>query len=434
MTEAALRQPDSPWPGHHAGTRAYVRVLTAMTAAGIATFSQLYSVQAILPDLAVRFEASPARVALTVSLATGALAGFVLLWSGVADRFGRARVMGLALIASTTLGLLAPLVDHLWLLLILRTVQGAVLGGMPAVAVAYLADEIYAGHLTRATGAYVAGNTLGGMSGRLVAGLVADLAGWRWALAADSLLAVLAVAVFLVALPRPRGFVASHGADAGLRRRIRTSLADRGLLALYAQALLLMGAFVTVYNFLAFHLLDAPFALSPALVSLVFLAYLAGSLSSSVTGRITERLGRHRLLLGATALMVTGMAGLLAPTLPVVLAALVIFTVAFFAAHTVAAGWVGQRARTARAQASACYTLAYYLGSSLFGWLGGLVYAALGWSGTAGYVIALCLLAASATLALRDPPHGTPAGPGHERTRDHTVTSAPRPDTRTAAE
>lgn len=393
----------SPWSGHRSGSIAYVRIMIAMGAAGVATFAQLYSVQAVLPDLATRFDASAAHVALTVSVATGALAGFVLVWSAIADRYGRVRVMSVALVLSTILGLLAPLAGELWLLLALRTVQGVALGGMPAVAVAYLADEIYTGHLTRATGAYVAGNTLGGMSGRIVAGLVADLAGWRWALAADSLLAVLAVVVFLVVLPRPQGFVPRPGGGRGLARRLRSSLADTGLLALYAQALLLMGAFVTVYNFLAFRLLGPPFELSQALVSLLFLAYIAGSFSSAVTGRLTEQVGRHRLLLLATATMVAGAATLLVPSLGVVVAGLVVLTFAFFAAHTVSAGWVGHRAHTSRAQAAACYTLAYYLGSSLFGWVGGLVYEAIGWPGTVGYVVMLCLLAAGTTVALRAP-------------------------------
>ncbi|MFD0776486.1 MFS transporter, partial [Streptomonospora algeriensis] len=165
--------------GHRAGSSGYRRVVVAMTAAGVATFAQLYAVQAVLPGLADSFEASASGAALNVSFATGGLAAFVLVWSGIADRIGRVRVMAIALTVSTVLGLAAPFAPQMWTLLVLRGLQGAALGGVPAVAMAYLAEEVHPAHLSRVAGIYIAGNTVGGMSGRLVAGAVADLGGWR---------------------------------------------------------------------------------------------------------------------------------------------------------------------------------------------------------------------------------------------------------------
>jgi YNFM family putative membrane transporter len=394
----------SPTGGHRAGSRGYRRIVIAMAAAGIATFAQLYAVQAVLPGLASGFGTSAAHAALSVSFATAGLAGFVLVWSGAADRYGRVRVMGASLAVSTALGLAAPFAPDMWVLLALRGVQGAALGGVPAVAMAYLAEEVHPAHLGRVAGVYIAGTTVGGMSGRLVAGAVADAGGWRWGVGADSVLALAAMAVYFAAVPRPRGFTPRprRSGGPGLPHRIGGAVADPGLLALYAQALLLMGAFVTVYNYLGFRVAAPPFDLSQTAAALLFVAYLAGTVSSAAVGRVTERLGRHPVLLGCVAGMALSAAALLLPSLAAVIAGLVVFTFFFFAAHSTANAWVGHRAAAAaRAQAAAMYTLCYYLGSSAFGWLGGVCYDRWGWGAVVAYVAALCAGAALAGLGLR---------------------------------
>ncbi|GAA3726822.1 MFS transporter [Salinactinospora qingdaonensis] len=393
-----------PWAGYRVGEIGHRRIVVAMTAAGIATFIQLYSLQAVLPAIAGAFDASAARVALTISAATGGLAGFVLVWSALADRFGRVWVMTAALTVSTVLGLLAPLLPELGMLLVVRGVQGAALGGVPAVAMAYLAEEIHPAHLARTAGVYIAGNTVGGMSGRLVAGAVSDALGWRWGVGADSALAAVFLVVFVITVPRARGFTLrrrAHGGP-GLARRLYRAVADRALLALYFQGLFLMGAFVTVYNYLGFRIVGEPFNLSQTVVALLFVTYLAGTVASTVAGHVAERRGRYPVLLAG----VTGMAlttlSLLTPWLAVVAAGLLGFTFSFFTAHAVAASWAGHRAdASARAQATAIYTLSYYVGSSLFGWLGGFCYDWFGWPGVVGFVVALCVAAALAGSALR---------------------------------
>ncbi len=170
-----------------------------------------------------------------------------------------------------------------------------------------------------------------------------------------------------------------------------------------AQGLLLMGGFVAVYNYLGFRLAAAPFGLSPGVVSLVFLAYLAGTWSSARTGRLVVRHGRRRVLIVSTAVMALGVVATLSAWLPLVLTGLVVLTAGFFGAHAVASGWTPVAAPEARTQAAAVYNLAYYAGSSLFGWLGGIGFALAGWPGTVGMVLALVAIAAAlATAVLRD--------------------------------
>jgi predicted MFS family arabinose efflux permease len=65
---------------------------------------------------------------------------------------------------------------------------------------------------------------------------------------------------------------------------------------------------------------------------------------------------------------------------------------------------VGTRATVGRAQAASLYNLFYYLGSSIVGWLGGFVFAAMGWGATIGLVAGLAVLAAllAGAYALRE--------------------------------
>jgi YNFM family putative membrane transporter len=392
-----------PWLGHERGTPGYRRIVVALFAAGVATFAQLYSVQAVLPSLASGLHLGASEAALGVSVATGALAVSVVGWSALADRVGRVPAMVASVVLASLLGLAVPLAASLGPLLVLRALQGAALGGLPAVAMAYLAEEVHAREVALAAGAYVSGNSVGGLTGRIVSSGVADLLGWRWGVAAVALVGLAATVVFCVLVPRSHGFV-RHRRVSGppLRARLRRALSDPALLALYAQALLLMGGFVTVYNYLGFRLLAAPFSLSQTLVGLLFVVYLAGTLSSSVAGRLAAH-GRLRVLLGAVAVFAVGCVLTLSTQLVVVVVGLVLLTAGFFAAHAVASGWVGARAEPGvRAQASALYTFAYYAGSSVVGWLAGFAFSGGGWVVVVGVVTGLAVVAAVlATLGLR---------------------------------
>ena len=398
--------PPSTDPRPRSGTPAYRRTVIALIAAAVATFAQLWSVQPILPAIASGFDTSAGQAALTVSLATGGLAGFTLIWSGVADRIGRARVIGLSLLLAIMLGAAAPLATELWTLLLLRTLQGAALGGVSAAAVAYLAEEMHPRDAPKATGLYIAGNPLGGMGGRLLAGLAAEYGGWQWGIAANTILGLVALVVFVLVLPRqvkgaPTTRPASTDDSLGMGSRLKAAMTTPGLLPMYAQALLLMGAFMAVYNVLGFRLTDEPFGLSQAVASLLFLAYTAGMLGSGLAGSATLRWGRYGVLTTATVLLLVGLGGLFTTSVILLLATLLLLTFSFFCAHATASAWVGSHATTGRAQATAVYTLAYYLGASLFGWLGGVVYDAVGWNGTVALAMILTVFAGLCALRLR---------------------------------
>jgi predicted MFS family arabinose efflux permease len=379
----------------------------------VATFAQLYSTQAVLPIMATDLRITAAEAALTISLATVGLAITVIPWSFLADRIGRVRAMTLGISAATVLGLLAPLAATFPILLGLRLLEGMALGGIPAIAIAYLNEEVHKAHAALAAGTYVAGTTLGGLAGRLVAGPVGELWGWRAAALAVSGLATAAAVLFLILVPRARGFTPARASGfRGAARTLGGHLRNPRLLALYVQAFLLMGGFVAVYNYLGFRLSGDPFGLPATVISLIFVAYLSGTVTSRLAGGLTLRFGRRTILLAGILLMAAGLALTLTQVLVLILAGLLVFTGGFFAAHSIGAGWTGGIATTGRAQASSLYNLAYYLGSSAIGWAGGLVFQSFGWTALALTVIGLACTTAVLTAGVHPGSGAGQANPG----------------------
>ncbi|PYH00603.1 MFS transporter [Arthrobacter stackebrandtii] len=394
-------------------------MLAALACAGVATFAQLYSLQGLLPLVSRELGVTAAQASLTISVATVGLALAVLPWSFVSDRWGRVRTMGLAVVLATLFGLLVPASPNFEVLLLLRGLEGAALGGIPALAIAYLTEEVQPRSAAAAAGAYVAGTTLGGLFGRLLAGPVADLAGWRMGTLAVSLCAAVAAAGFLALAPKPRGFVPQPGEGFGaVLGRLLPQMRSRPLLALYAQAFLLMGSFVSVYNYLGFRLEAPPYLFPASAVALLFLAYLSGTVSSRMVAGLAVRWGRRTVLLASTGAMVAGLAVTMAAPVPAILAGLLLFTAGFFGAHSIASGWTGALATGGRAQAASLYNLAYYAGSSLIGWSAGLLFQSLGWTAMAAALAILAALAMLAAAAMLPPgrpfPHAdTQPAPGH---------------------
>ncbi|MEU4451343.1 MFS transporter [Nocardioides sp. NPDC023903] len=380
-----------PWVGHDAGSSGYRRILIGLFAAGIATFGQMYSTQGILPTVAHALEVNEASAALTVSTATLGLAVSVLGWSWVADRIGRAPAMKIALSISLVLGLLTPLAPGFTTLLVLRSLEGLALGGVPALAVAYLAEEIHVRHVSLAAAIYISGTTVGGLLGRVITGPFADLGGWRLGVTAGGVLSAIAAIIAITLIPRAQGWVRPIGRPTtSVREGVLANLRDPGMLVLYGQAALLMGGFVATYNYLGFRLEREPFGLPVAISSQIFFAYLGGTVSSSVAGRLAATHGRRKVMLTCVVITIVGVAMTFPDNLAMVLTGLFVLTTGFFGAHGVASGWVGARARVGKAQASALYNLFYYGGSSLFGWLLGYAYV-VGWWGVATAVLVLAL-------------------------------------------
>jgi MFS transporter, YNFM family, putative membrane transport protein len=377
---------------------AHRRINLALFAIGLATFAMLFSTQALLPDIAAAYGVHADTASWTVSAATLGLAAAVLPLSTLSERYGRREVMTASVGVAVALALLMPLAPDLGTLIALRGLQGAAIAGIPASAVAYLSEELPKRAVVGAVGLFIAGNSVGGMSGRVLTGWVAEGYGWRAALGALAAMALVAAFAYRLLLPAPR-----HFAPASIRPRVTlrvvgSHLGKPLLLRLYLIGLLLMAAFSAVYTVIGFRLVEEPFGLSAGLVGSVFVIYLVGTGSSSVTGPMVDRLGRRGALYAAIVTVVAGLLLSLSDNLAVVLAGLVLITGGFFFGHAVASGSVSRAASHGRAQASALYQVAYYLGASLGGTAGSLIYQRAAWGGLV--VFALAALAATAAITL----------------------------------
>lgn len=393
--------PFSAMTGIQAGSPAFRRVSLALFAAGFATFALLYHVQPLLPLLADGFGVAPAEAALALSLATGFLSVSLLLSGALADIFGRKPVMVASLTLSALLTLLTAVIPSWHGLLLARALFGVTLAGLPAVAMAYLGEEMQPNALDRAMGLYIAGSAMGGMAGRLVTGIVVDFLPWQVATVGIGLMGLLASLAVSRSLPVSAKFERRSARLGGMFTALAAPLRRGDLRLLFAQGFLLMGAFITIFNYMGFRLLLPPFDLPQSVVALIFSAYLLGMGSSSSVGRLTARWGRPRVMAGAVMIMLAGIALTLADNLYAIVPGIGLMTFGFFGAHSIASGWVGALApSTGKAQSSSLYLFSYYMGSSLVGAGGGVVWAARGWEGLVAVVGVMLLLSLFAIAVL----------------------------------
>ncbi|KAF1013454.1 MAG: Inner membrane transport protein YnfM [Stenotrophomonas maltophilia] len=382
------------------GTPAFKRTAAALFLAGFSTFGLLYTVQPLLPEFSRHFGVSAAGSAMSLSLSTGTLAVAMLLAGLLSDAVGRRPLMIAALMLSALLSLCTGLVDDWTTPLVLRTLLGIALSVVPAVAMTYLVEEMDSRALGLAMGLYIGGNAIGGMSRRLLAGIIADHWGWRWGIGVVSLIAVASTVLLWLQLPPSRHFQARRGSLRQLPARWRTLFADPGLPWLFVTSFVLMGVFVTLYNYLGYHLLAPPYGLSQTVVGLIFSAYLVGTFSSAWMGQQATRHGRGRVLVISFALIACGIVLLALPWLSAMALGIALGTFGFFGGHSVASSWVGSRAGAMRAEASALYLFAYYLGSSVLGALGGLAYTAWDWPGVCAFAAGLTVLGSAVAWSL----------------------------------
>ena len=328
------------------GTSAFMRVTLALFSAGLATFALLYCVQPILPVLSHEFGVSPASSSISLSISTGMLAVGLLFTGPLSDAIGRKPVMVTALLLASCCTLLSTMMTSWHGILVMRALIGLSLSGVAAVGMTYLSEEIHPSFVAFSMGLYISGNSIGGMSGRLISGVFTDFFSWRIALAA---------------------------------------------IGCFALASALM--FVTLFNYIGYRLMLSPWELSQAVVGLLSVAYLTGTWSSPKAGSMTVRYGRGPVMLFSTAVMLVGLLMTLFSSLWLIFAGMLLFSAGFFGAHSVASSWIGPRARRAKGQASSLYLFSYYLGSSIAGTLGGVFWHNYGWNGVGGFIAMMLVLA-----------------------------------------
>ncbi len=378
----------------------YKKALIASLCSGLASYNALYATQAVLPALSEDFGVSPSLAALTVSATTGGLALMVIPLSIVSERFGRRRVIQASVLAATLFSLALVTLPSIQSIIAVRLLQGIAVAGVPAVTMAFLSEEIDRRYLPRIMGFYIAGNSLGGLIGRLIPGIALEFTDWRLATLLSAIFAFAMALMTTWVLPKQRFFTPKKITLAHELQAFAHHLRDPILLKLFLLPFLLMGSFVSLYNYMTFRLINT-FGLPESLAALVFVIYLSGTWTSTRTGTMVNRYGQAKVVVACIALALVGLFLAFIPTVPTTLAAVLLFTATFFPAHSISSAWVGEVARRDRAEASSIYILSYYLGSSIIGWVSGYFFAH-SWGLLVAWLILLTLIAlVTAVAAMR---------------------------------
>ncbi|MEA9976154.1 MFS transporter [Pseudomonas sp. 10B1] len=382
------------------GTPLFLRTVLALFSGGFATFTLLYCVQPLMPVLSHEYSINAAQSSLILSVATGMLAFGLLITGPISDRLGRKPVMVTALFCAALFTLLGALMPTWEGILLMRALVGLSLSGLAAVAMTYLSEEIHPQHIGLAMGLYIGGNAIGGMSGRVITGVLVDYVSWHTAMLFIGGLALIAAGVFWKILPESRNFRPRSMHPLSLLDGFALQFRDAGLPWLFLEAFLLMGAFVTLFNYIGYRLLAEPYHMSQSFVGLFSVVYLSGIYSSAKVGALADKLGRRKVLWSVIVLMLMGVALTMFSPLSMVIFGVLLFTFGFFGAHSVASSWIGRRAIKARGQASSLYLFCYYAGSSIAGTAGGAFWHYAGWNGIGGFIGVLLLVALAVALRL----------------------------------
>ncbi|WP_429539121.1 MFS transporter [Pseudomonas fluorescens] len=382
------------------GTPMFMRTVLALFSGGFATFALLYCVQPMMPLFSREFSINAAQSSLILSVATGMLAIGLLITGPVSDRIGRKPVMVAALFAAALCTMASAMMPSWQGVLVMRALVGLSLSGLAAVAMTYLSEEIHPQHIGLAMGLYIGGNAIGGMCGRLIVGVLIDFVNWHTAMLIIGGLALIAATVFWKILPESRNFRSRSMHPRSLLDGFTMHFRDAGLPWLFLEAFVLMGAFVTLFNYIGYRLLAEPYHMDQAFVGLLSVVYLSGIYSSAKIGALADKLGRRKVLWATIVLMLAGLALTLFTPLPLVIIGMLIFTFGFFAAHSVASSWIGRRATKAKGQASSLYLFSYYAGSSIAGTAGGVFWHLGGWNGIGLFIGGLLVIALLVALKL----------------------------------
>ena len=383
----------------------------AVGIAGYFAFINLYSPQAIMPLLANDFGTGAAGISMIMTASTLAVAFTAPLTGTAADVLGRKRVIVTALFLLTIPTLMCALSTSLNALVFWRFVQGLVLPPVFAVTIAYIGDEWEPHEVTAAAGIYMSGASLGGFSGRLLTGVLADLFGWRVAMMCIAAMTLAGWLAVLALLPREKRFVRSEGLVASGRQMLQHLRNDQ-LLATYAVGFGVLFCFILTFTYVNFRLAAPPFNLSPSWLGVIFIVYLAGSALVPLSGWAVNRFGRRRFMVPMIGVWVCGVLLTLASSLWIILIGLTICASCGMIAQAISTSYVSITAKAGRSSAVGLYVTSFYIGGAFGAALGGAAWTFGGWPACVGLLVAMQVIMASLVFFLwsrRMPPAPPPA-------------------------
>jgi predicted MFS family arabinose efflux permease len=356
------------------------------------TLVDLFAAQAILPELVRAFQTTPAMMGVAVNASTIGMAAagvVVALFSRSINR-RRGIWVSLAVLAVPT-SLLASAPDIAWFTA-LRVAQGLCMSTAFTLTIAYLAEQSGADDIASALAAYVTGNVMSNLVGRVMAAAVTDSIGLRGNFYAFAALNLAGAALVYFGLARTEPMRAMTSTMGGAFDVLRNHLRNPALRRAFAIGFVILFAFIATFTYVNFVLVRAPIALSMMSVGLVYFVFVPSVLTTPFAGLVVRRVGARTAFIAAIALALAGLPFLLVTRLDAILLGLVLVGAGTFFAQAVATGFVGRAAATDRASASGIYLACYYVGGIAGSAVPGALFQAFGWPA--------CVVATGAALAL----------------------------------
>ena len=387
-----------------AAGRRTLAIRIAASIAGFCTFINLYSPQAILPLLSQEFGAGAKEISAIITASTLAVAMIAPFSGTVADVLGRKRVIVTAMVVLAIPTVFSAMSESLHALIFWRFVQGLAMPPVFAVTVAYIGEELSPKEATAVTGFYTSGSSLGGFTGRLLTGALADAVNWRFALLTLAALTVIGAVVVAKLLPRERRFVKSSGLVASGKQMLG-HFRNPQLLATYAVGFGVLFNFLATFTYISFRLAAPPYNMSPTLLGIIFVTYLSGTALTPMTGRFVSRFGRRGFVQIVIAIWLAGVLLTLLGPVWLILIGLSISACCGMLGQAVSTGYVTITAQVGRSSAVGLYVTSFYLGGSFGAGLGGIAWTVGGWPACVAMIAAmLAVMATIVAVTWRTPP------------------------------
>ncbi|MEG0795549.1 MAG: MFS transporter [Odoribacter sp.] len=359
---------------------------------GFSCFAQLYYFQPLLPDLAHDFSLTASHSSLAISFSTLGMVFGLLTTMFIADRIPRKKMIGIGLLASSLFSVTASFSPTFLPLILLSAAKGFLLSGATSVSMAYISEEVSTRNKSKIVGLYIAGNALGGMGGRVISSWVGSEYSWRVASVSIGLICALFAILFIIFSPRSKNFIPKKENFQSLITDNLRLITNKTLIPFYATGGLILGVFVSLYNYMGFYLIKAPFNFSPHYIHYIYLMYIFGVFGSIATAGLTRRFNHFTVFKIALLLSATVILLLYITNFWIVALGLAAFTFNFFVVHVLCNRIVSDYNVAKRSVTISIYLLAYYLGSSLLGWATGVILDLFGWQYFLAGLIALLLL------------------------------------------
>jgi DHA1 family multidrug resistance protein-like MFS transporter len=246
------------------------------------------------------------------------MALFGPIWGALSDRYGRKVMVERAMIGGAILIALMGLVRNVQQLAILRTIQGALTGTVTA------ATTLVATSVPRERSGYALGllqmSIYSGASvGPLLGGAVSDAFGYRtafWVTGALLMVAGITVLLFVEETFEPAEQETTTGLAEDLRRQLIEPLLSltrfptlRGVLTLRLLSRLAGGMLSPVLPFIVEELAGGNAPVGSVVGTFNGAGAAAGAIGALALGRLADRIGYRRVLLGCTALATLGYCG-----------------------------------------------------------------------------------------------------------------------------